>query len=137
MNSDGLKALLEQVKAGDMPVDRALDELRDLPYADLGYAKVDHHRALRSGHPETIFSPGKTVAQIVGIARRLLEKDANIMATRAEREVYEALDCYPTHIDALAAKTGISAGRLAGILLNLELKGVVLHLPGNLFSLKS
>jgi len=55
----------------------------------------------------------------------------------AEREVYEALDCYPDHIDALAAKTGIPAGRLAGILLNLELKGIVLHSPGNMFSLKS
>ena len=91
MDSDGLKALLEQVKSGDLPVDRALDTLKDLPYADLGYAMVDHHRALRSGHPETIFSQGKTVAQIVGIARRLLEKDANIMATRAERPVYDAL----------------------------------------------
>jgi DNA processing protein len=55
----------------------------------------------------------------------------------AEREVYEALDCYPTHIDALAAKTGTPAGRLAGILLNLELKSMVLHSPGNMFSLKS
>jgi NCAIR mutase (PurE)-related protein len=91
MNTDGLKKMLEQVRAGDMPVDRALDTLKDLPYADLGYAMVDHHRALRSGHPETIFSPGKTVDQIVGIARRLLEKDANIMATRADRSVYEAL----------------------------------------------
>ena len=91
MNAATLKDLLEGVKRGSMPVDQALETLKDLPYADLGYAMVDHHRALRSGHPETIFSPGKTVAQIVGIARRLLEKDANIMATRAEREVYEAL----------------------------------------------
>ena len=91
MNADGLKALLERVKTGAVPVAQALDVLKDLPYADLGYAKVDHHRALRSGHPETIYSPGKTIAQIVGIARRLLEKDANIMATRADRPVYEAL----------------------------------------------
>jgi hypothetical protein len=52
---------------------------------------VDHHRALRGGHPETIFSQGKTIDQIVGIARRLMEKDANIMATRADLRVYEAL----------------------------------------------
>jgi len=91
MNADALKELLEQVKAGSIPVNRALDTLKDLPYADLGYAMVDHHRALRNGHPETIFSPGKTVTQIVGIARRLLEKDANIMATRADHQVYEAL----------------------------------------------
>jgi hypothetical protein len=74
-----------------MPVDQALETLKDLPYADLGYAMVDHHRTLRSGHPETIFGPGKTVSQIVGIAQRLLEKDVNIMVTRAERQVYDAL----------------------------------------------
>ena len=91
MNAATLKDLLEDVKRGSMPVDQALETLKDLPYADLGYAMVDHHRALRSGHPETIFSPGKTVSQIVGIARRLLEKDVNIMATRAERQVYDAL----------------------------------------------
>jgi NCAIR mutase (PurE)-related protein len=91
MNTDGLKTLLEQVRSGDIPVDKALDTLKDLPYADLGYAMVDHHRTLRSGHPETIFGPGKTVSQIVGIAQRLLEKDVNIMVTRAERQVYDAL----------------------------------------------
>jgi NCAIR mutase (PurE)-related protein len=91
MNQDTLKQLLEQVKSGSMPVESALKTLKDLPYADLGYAMVDHHRSLRSGHPETIFSEGKTVEQVVGIARRLLEKDVNIMATRADRPVYEAL----------------------------------------------
>lgn len=91
MNTHELKELLEQVKAGDIPVNQAIAALRDLPYAELGYAMVDHHRALRSGYPETIFSQGKTIQQIVGIARRLLEKDANIMATRADRSVYDAL----------------------------------------------
>lgn len=99
MNTDTLKALLEAVKAGRMPVDQALHTLKDLPYADLGYAMVDHHRSLRSGHPETIFSQGKTVEQIVGIARRLLEKDANIMATRAERPVYDALKTICDRVD--------------------------------------
>ena len=87
MNTEAVKELLEQVKSGHMPVDRALATLKDLPYQDLGYAMVDHHRALRSGHPETIFSEGKTVEQVVGIARRLLEKGCNIMATRADRSV--------------------------------------------------
>ncbi len=91
MNTHRLKTLLQQVKDGEMPVDQAMAALRDLPYAELGYAKVDYHRALRTGHPETIYSPGKTTDQIVGIARRLMEKDANIMATRADRCVYEAL----------------------------------------------
>lgn len=91
MNADRLKDLLENVKKGDLSVEGALKSLKDLPYADLGYAMVDHHRSLRTGHPETIFSEGKTVEQVVGIARRLLEKNANIMATRADRGVYEAL----------------------------------------------
>lgn len=91
MNADTLKELLENVKNGSLPVGKALERLKDLPYADMGYAMVDHHRALRRGHPETIFSQGKTVDQVVGIARRLLEKDANIMATRADQTVYEAL----------------------------------------------
>ena len=91
MIADELKNLLEKVKTGALTIDQAIGALKDLPYSDLGYAMVDHHRALRSGHPETIFSQGKTVAQVVGIARRLLEKNANIMATRANRRVYEAL----------------------------------------------
>jgi len=91
MIADELKNLLEKFKTGALTIDQAIDTLKDLPYSDLGYAMVDHHRALRSGHPETIFSQGKTVAQVVGIARRLLEKNANIMATRANRRVYEAL----------------------------------------------
>jgi NCAIR mutase (PurE)-related protein len=99
MNADVVKELLEKVRSGDMPVDLALDQLKDLPYSDLGYAMVDHHRGLRSGHPETIFSQGKTVEQIVGIARRLIKKDANIMATRAEPPVYEALKSVCEHVE--------------------------------------
>ncbi len=91
MDTNALKKLLAEVRAGSTTVDTALAALKDLPYTDLGYAKVDHHRTLRSGHPETIFSQGKTVDQVVGIARKLLEKHANIIATRADRSIYEAL----------------------------------------------
>lgn len=103
MNADALKDLLERVKAGDLAVDRAVDNLRDLPYADLGYAMVDHHRALRSGHPETILSQGKTVDQVVGIARRLLQNGDNIMATRADPPVYEALQAVCDRVEYHAA----------------------------------
>lgn len=99
MNPDDVKGLLEKVKIGEIPVERALGILKDLPYADLGYAKVDHHRTLRSGHPETIYSPGKTIDQIVGIAKRLLEKETNIMATRADHAVYEALKTLDTRVE--------------------------------------
>ncbi|BBO78464.1 1-(5-phosphoribosyl)-5-amino-4-imidazole-carboxyl ate carboxylase [Desulfosarcina widdelii] len=103
MNADRLKDLLENVKKGDLSVDHALETLKDLPYADLGYAMVDHHRSLRSGYPETIFSQGKTVEQVVGIARRLLEKNVNIMATRADRNVYEALQAIGESVEYHAA----------------------------------
>ena len=69
MDQDQLRALLEQVRAGEMDTDGALERLRHMPFEDLGYAKVDHHRALRHGMPEVIFAKGKTPDQVVGIAR--------------------------------------------------------------------
>ncbi|WP_049817934.1 nickel pincer cofactor biosynthesis protein LarB [Thermosediminibacter oceani] len=72
-----------------MAVDDAIQLLRDLPYEDLGFAKIDHHRALRRGVPEVIFCQGKTPEQVARITRRMLEKGVNIMGTRADLKVYE------------------------------------------------
>jgi len=83
--------LLEQVKAGDTSVEDAIDKLRHLPYEDLGFAHVDHHRQIRQGFPEVIYCPGKTTEQIVKIFENLAEKGNNVLATRAERHVFEAL----------------------------------------------
>ena len=69
---------------GETSVDDALGELKDLPFADLGYAAVDHHRALRQGAPEVIFGHGKTAEQIVGIARELARTGQNVLVTRLE-----------------------------------------------------
>ncbi len=80
-----------QVKAGGVGIDEAVGQLKDLPYEDLGFARIDHHRSLRKGYPETIFSSGKTTEQVKAIALRMLEKNVNIMATRAGKEVYLAL----------------------------------------------
>ncbi len=91
MKEEAIKKLLDDVKSGRMDRDQAVALLKDLPYEDLGYAMVDHHRVIRGGYPETIYSEGKTIGQIKGIAENLLQKNANIMATRADREVYEAL----------------------------------------------
>lgn len=91
MDSESLKRLLESVKSGDVKVDDALTELKKLPFEDLGYAKVDHHRKLRNGYPEVIYCQGKTVEQIKGIVERLMEKNNNILATRAGKEVYEGI----------------------------------------------
>ncbi|MBY0249681.1 MAG: nickel pincer cofactor biosynthesis protein LarB [Nitrospiraceae bacterium] len=81
-----LQNLLERVRAGGMSLDDALRELKDLPFADLGYAMVDHHRALRQGTPEVIFGLGKSVEQIVGIAEELARTGQNVLVTRLDRE---------------------------------------------------
>jgi len=83
MDSVQLRSLLEQVRDGAVEIDSALDRLRHMPFEDLGFAKVDHHRALRQGMPEVIFGLGKTPGQIVEIARRLLDREPNILITRA------------------------------------------------------
>jgi len=86
MTEGQLREVLEQVRTGAMEVDRALDRVRHLPFEDLGFAKVDHHRALRHGMPEVVYGQGKTPEQIVSIAGRLLEHAQNVLITRASEE---------------------------------------------------
>ncbi len=91
MNEDDLKKLLENVKAGSVNIDDAVSELKKLPFEDLGFAKVDHHRNIRNGYPEVIYSEGKTVSQVKAIVQKLMERNNNIMATRAGVEMYEGI----------------------------------------------
>ncbi|MEN6315424.1 MAG: nickel pincer cofactor biosynthesis protein LarB [Clostridiaceae bacterium] len=91
MDTEVIRKLLEDVRNGGTSVDAALSELKCLPFEDLGFAKVDHHRNLRNGYPEVIYCQGKTIGQIKAIVKRLMEKDNNIMATRAGRDVYEGI----------------------------------------------
>jgi NCAIR mutase (PurE)-related protein len=91
MDSDTLRALLEQVRTGAVEIDAALDRLRHMPFEDLGFAKVDHHRALRQGMPEVVFGKGKTPDQISAIVAALLANAPNILVTRAGGEVAERL----------------------------------------------
>ncbi|HEU5457241.1 MAG TPA: nickel pincer cofactor biosynthesis protein LarB [Terracidiphilus sp.] len=86
-----IEVLLEAVRAGQTSVDAAVERLRDLPFEDLGFAKVDHHRALRTGMPETIFSQGKTPGQVAEIFARMAQAGGNVLATRATEEVYAAV----------------------------------------------
>ena len=83
MDQENLRSLLEQVKLGAVDIDGALDRLRHLPFEDLGFAKIDHHRALRHGMPEVIFGLGKTPEQILAIAQKLLDRSSNLLITRA------------------------------------------------------
>jgi NCAIR mutase (PurE)-related protein len=81
-----VKQLLERVKDGSSSVEAAIEELRALPFSDLGYATVDHHRALRQGAPEVILGEGKTVDQIEGISRELTRTGQNVFITRLDPE---------------------------------------------------
>jgi pyridinium-3,5-biscarboxylic acid mononucleotide synthase len=91
MDPDQLRSLFEQVRAGAVDVDAAMTRLRHLPFEDLGFAKIDHHRALRHGMPEVVFAQGKTPAQVIAIAGRLLENSQNVLVTRADPECAAAV----------------------------------------------
>ena len=91
MNREALLKLLGRVRAGDLTPERAAEHLRHLPYEDLGFARMDNHRALRQGFPEVIFCGGKTVEQVTAIAERILARHGMLLATRASREIFEAV----------------------------------------------
>ena len=86
MDQDQLRTLFEQVRAGAVDIEAAMGRMRHMPFEDLGFAKVDHHRALRHGMPEVIFAQGKTPEQVVAIAESLLANAHNVLITRAGRE---------------------------------------------------
>jgi len=86
MNSDALKKLLQSVAAGDTLVENAVDEIRKLPFEDIDYAHIDHHRSLRKGFPEVIFGQGKTADQICGILKHMVDQENIILVTRVDPE---------------------------------------------------
>ncbi|MGH2344215.1 MAG: nickel pincer cofactor biosynthesis protein LarB [Chloroflexota bacterium] len=90
MDEARIRTMLAQVRAGVLTEDEALARLQVLPYEDLGYARLDTHRALRTGMPETVYCPGKTPAQVAGIMARLAERHDHVLATRATNEQAEA-----------------------------------------------
>ena len=99
MNEEKLKSLLESVAEGGTSPEEALRRLRVLPYEDLGFARVDHHRMIRSGAPEVIFCPGKTPEQVVAIAERIAAQGATVFATRAPAEVVAAVRRAFPHVE--------------------------------------
>jgi len=86
-----IQALLEAVRDGQTDVSKAMETLTHLPFEDLGFARVDHHRALRQGFPEVIFCEGKTVTQVVDIAKRIVAAGSTMLATRANDDTRAAL----------------------------------------------
>ena len=91
MNADSIRKLFEQVRKGELLPDDAVARLRHLPFEDLGFAKVDHHRALRAGMPEVILGEGKTPAQVAGIFAHLAAHGGNILATRANEKQFASV----------------------------------------------
>jgi NCAIR mutase (PurE)-related protein len=91
MNPEQLRLLMEQVRSGEVPVEAACERLSDLPFEDLGFAKVDHHRPLRTGMPEVIYAAGKTPDQVAAIFASLSASGVNVLATRATPTQYEAV----------------------------------------------
>jgi NCAIR mutase (PurE)-related protein len=91
MNAESIRKLFEQVRGGKLSPDEAVERLRHLPFEDLGFAKIDHHRALRAGMPEVVFGQGKKPAQLAQIFSRLAQHGGNVLCTRADEEQYAAV----------------------------------------------
>jgi pyridinium-3,5-biscarboxylic acid mononucleotide synthase len=89
--NDWLARTLQKVKTGEISVSQAIQELSVLPYEDLDFAKVDHHRGMRTGFPEVVFGRGKTVEQIVTIAQRLIARSDRVLVTRADEVAFQAV----------------------------------------------
>ena len=87
MNQQKLLEILEAVRKGKLAPQEAVERLKHLPFEDLGFAKIDHHRTLRQGMPETVYAPGKTAEQIAQIVRQMLKRSPNVLVTRASRVV--------------------------------------------------
>jgi pyridinium-3,5-biscarboxylic acid mononucleotide synthase len=91
LNAESIRKLFDDVRAGKLSPDDAVARLRHMPFEDLGFAKVDHHRALRVGMPEVILGEGKTPAQVAGIFVRLAKHGGNVLATRANEKQFAAV----------------------------------------------
>jgi len=91
LNAESIRKLFEQVREGKLSSDDAVERLRHLPFEDLGFAKIDHHRTLRAGMPEIVFGQGKTPAQVAEIFKRLAQHGKNVLATRASKEQFAAV----------------------------------------------
>ncbi|MGH9328074.1 MAG: nickel pincer cofactor biosynthesis protein LarB [Terriglobia bacterium] len=91
MNDEQITKMLQQVRQGKLSVKAAVERLRDLPYEDLGYAKIDHHRPLRQGFPEVIFGRGKRPEHVEGVVRRMLPRKHNILITRGDEPLFQRI----------------------------------------------
>ena len=91
MDNDKIRGILDSVRKGSVPVEDALRRLKDLPYEEMKFAKVDHHRHLRQGVPEVIFASGKTLEQVAAISRAMYKKSRSFLVTKATAAIYDAV----------------------------------------------
>ncbi|MFN8241559.1 MAG: nickel pincer cofactor biosynthesis protein LarB, partial [Bacteroidales bacterium] len=91
MTSEELRKLLNEVKSGEKTIETALETLKYFPYSDLGFARIDHHREVRTGYPEIIYCAGKTTDQVREIFRAMARTENNVFGTRASIELYNAV----------------------------------------------
>ncbi len=91
MTRNEIENLLREIKSGKKSVEEALEMLQNFPYTDLGYAKIDHHREMRTGYPEIVYCAGKTNEQVTGIFTVMSEKENNVIGTRADEKMFESV----------------------------------------------
>lgn len=91
MTRNDIENLLKEVKTGNKSIEEALDVLKNFPYADLGFARIDHQREMRTGYPEIVYCAGKTVEQVAEIFRVMSERENNVIGTRADEQMFKAV----------------------------------------------
>ena len=91
MNAKEVEKLLKDVKKGDTSIEKAMEILKNFPYTDLGFARIDNHREIRTGYPEIIYCSGKSVTQVREIFKVMSENENNVIGTRANEEMFEAV----------------------------------------------
>lgn len=92
MTRNDIENLLKDVKTGNKSIEEALDILKNFPYTDLGFARIDHHREIRTGYPEIVYCAGKTVEQVTEIFRVMYQRENNVIGTRADGKMFEAVN---------------------------------------------
>lgn len=111
MDPNRLRELLAGVRDGSVDIEEALEALRDMPYEDLGFARLDHHRALRTGFPEVVYCPGKSIDQIVTIADRLRRRGPKVLLTRADSSAAaQVMERFPGTVHHSAARILVVPG---------------------------
>jgi len=91
MNREGLKKILEELSEGKINVDDAIEKLKYFPFSDLGFARIDHHREIRTGYPEIVFCEGKTIEQVRDIFKHISDTGQNVIGTRASKDKFNAV----------------------------------------------